>query len=48
MDKKVLRYVGFGLIGLSVFVDSASYLLSLLSDGLLVSGGLALVIQASK
>ena len=48
MDKKVLRYVGLGLIGLSVFVDSASYLLSLLSDGLLVFGGLALVTQASK
>lgn len=48
MDKKALRYVGFGLIGLSVFVDSASYLLSILSDGLLVSGGIALIAQAGK
>lgn len=48
MDKKALRYIGFGLIGLSVFVDSAAYLLSVMSDGLLVFGGIALIAQSSK
>jgi hypothetical protein len=48
MNKKAMQYIGFGLIALSVFVDSAAYLLSVMSDGLLVFGGIALIVQSAK